>query len=1254
MISNARTALGVGEHTAEVRHCNAVGGCSEPLSISFTVLPAPTVTLFQFNPAVMVPGDTSNVWPVPSSVTDVYLDVTFSPSSGADIAPGYINVNRINQAGNSVTVLGAHQVDNEADDALLTGITAGSMVQVQVDEDAFHAGTPEVRLKFHDGTDSTGDVIAQVVVEIEDKPSTPQTGSATVDGFADTVTLGWAAGPKGNALPHHYEVSVATGSGFSDSNVTDTSLTIRNARTAVGIGIHRAEVRHCNEAGGCSGALEIPFRVPYSFTPNPQDPLELGEGTPLWTAPSDVTEVFVDVEFSPGTVTETAPGYIEIHLLDLNYLSLGAYTVDHADDDGALEVLDSSNVQHTASGGSSVRINAGKDAFASAAEMKIKLHSGNDATGDQIAVATVKTQTRPATPVNGRSYEQPASNAVVLEWYPGTAPAGASPDHYEVVIPGAASTDPDLYANLNVPQLTDPTRTVALTIPGAMTALGVGAHTAQVRHCNSAGGCSEALSISLTVSASLEITISDLAGTIELGASDPFTVNISNPVSTSTYGITVETDNNRAGFNADCTDRSETLPNLTGGTTYTLSPTLHACGVGNVSITATVTAGTNTLTTSMDVTITVPTVLSPPTNLQISVNPDENQQLDVTYDLPIYPVHFQFEISRNPIETGSYTVLTPQVDHASPAEFTNMDIGYWYQVRARNCLTYTTPSPPAGLAPVWGGCSPWSGYSSPYLLRLFKPTGLTVTPLPLRQAKLSWDPVGDASGYEVGLEDPTSGTFTSDKSWHGALRTSPPDTQDGKTSTNSIIIDLDAILGPNSSYDFQVKAIHSTSAAGATTTPGGGSEPSEAITIIDNPLLQPGASANGNSPTGNGQVVLTWNEISHVTEYTIKYRKLGRSPQIGSPRSNQGNDHHTDPSWPDHDTWPYYGLIEEEPSFGPGTGTVSKTITGLTTGEIYAFQVNYVTNAGKQVFSGRDAYVYPSKGFPGEGLGHDRVATFPLFGHWENKEYLYTVCDSTFPSTAWKKLIIHAFEQWEHSTSIVTMTPSNQFTSSDLCDVAPSRPLSMIRSIYNEVNEVFMVDTNEVNLNNVYGRNMSYNLLFNCVYQAPACAISPVYFGNQEASKTLTNDKDSVDILINQRHDDIAWQNPHSTPRIPREVNIPGNDENHSGGDVKFNKCVATSNNKTDFYLYETMVHESGHALGLSGFSLLSVILGERERYVGSHSTIPDSVMNYDYESIFLYDPSRPENERWIRREPDCSPHPFDIMVIHSLYQTVP
>ena len=76
---------------------------------------------------------------------------------------------------------------------------------------------------------------------------------------------------------------------------------------------------------------------------------------------------------------------------------------------------------------------------------------------------------------------------------------------------------------------------------------------------------------------------------------------------------------------------------------------------------------------------------------------------------------------------------------------------------------------------------------------------------------------------------------------------------------------------------------------------------------------------------------------------------------------------------------------------------------------------------------------------------------------------------------------------------------------------------------------------------------------------------------------------------------------------------------------------------------YTLMAHEVGHALGLSGVSLPRVL---RQSYEMAHATIPDSVMNYDWEVpswayLLAID------------EPDCSPHPFDIMIIYALYQTV-
>ena len=54
----------------------------------------------------------------------------------------------------------------------------------------------------------------------------------------------------------------------------------------------------------------------------------------------------------------------------------------------------------------------------------------------------------------------------------------------------------------------------------------------------------------------------------------------------------------------------------------------------------------------------------------------------------------------------------------------------------------------------------------------------------------------------------------------------------------------------------------------------------------------------------------------------------------------------------------------------------------------------------------------------------------------------------------------------------------------------------------------------------------------------------------------------------------------------------------------------------------------------------------ESDIYEASHSTIADSAMNYDDE---ITGPLG-----WKGYEPDCSPHPFDVMAVYALYQNLP
>ena len=104
---------------------------------------------------------------------------------------------------------------------------------------------------------------------------------------------------------------------------------------------------------------------------------------------------------------------------------------------------------------------------------------------------------------------------------------------------------------------------------------------------------------------------------------------------------------------------------------------------------------------------------------------------------------------------------------------------------------------------------------------------------------------------------------------------------------------------------------------------------------------------------------------------------------------------------------------------------------------------------------------------------------------------------------------------------------------------------------------------------------------------------------------------------------------------------------------TQFNTCLPDKNPSDDnpdlgYFAYQTAVHEAGHALGLSNFSYSNLVLSGGQPYHAAHPTIPDSLLNYDSSSGIRYPIRAGFNE------PDCSPHPFDVMAIYTLYQTIP
>ncbi len=220
----------------------------------------------------------------------------------------------------------------------------------------------------------------------------------------------------------------------------------------------------------------------FTFSPSP---LQLGGTSSMWTVPTGVSNVYLAVDFATGSYKDAGAGVIRVQVLDGNGDVGSTHEVDHeTNDEGTLSGVKA---------GSRIRIAVDNDAFDVQSSMvTLTFHNGTSSQGQQMAKATVQKQAQPAQPTKGAVTVDESAGSVSLSWRAGSHPTGAKPDHYEVVIPNASYQGAPLYRNTGV----SGTR---LTVTGAR-ALGLeGTHTAEVRHCNVAGGCSRPLFIRLTL-----------------------------------------------------------------------------------------------------------------------------------------------------------------------------------------------------------------------------------------------------------------------------------------------------------------------------------------------------------------------------------------------------------------------------------------------------------------------------------------------------------------------------------------------------------------------------------------------------------------------------------------------------------------------------------------------------------------------------------------------------------------------------------
>ena len=558
---------------------------------------------------------------------------------------------------------------------------------------------------------------------------------------------------------------------------------------------------------------------------------------------------------------------------------------------------------------------------------------------------------------------------------------------------------------------------------------------------------------------------------------------------------------------------------------------------------------------------------------------------------------------------------------------------YRFRVAARGngnrySTDYGTPSVPiSGTTSV---CQP----APPPSYTFTAPVVSDVEMLPNREVKISWNRVASVSRcrpveYGVKIRVPNN----SNKNIGLNSVTSPT-----RFLGASVTLDLDWFLWD---ADEDVISVYAYSQnANCNRSPDSGS-----IKIKENPLMLPGAIMDGGR-SGGTSATLQWAALPGVNSYTVDYHEVGQH--------FSGN--HTTNLW-----IPVYDDTRLD-SGQVVTTSASATLNDLENGEVYSILLNW-EEANIPVYSARRAFVWVSNAMPAKGK---RVATYPYFGHWPDREYLFRVCANSFPADnpatmrvderqVWLDTIAAARDAWNTVLGGTNVGHPQNFqpgvagivqfnvdscVTGEVTDHLKIHPvLELIRKELFEhsifapyqtvkqdtiVSEMYYVDGPVVSAFH-YATFIEENRGI-CVFFAPACVISDAYGRNAQASTELDIEGNAVDILLNAN-------------QIGSEAGVPSS--------THFGHCGARQSGTQTHFQYRTLLHEFGHALGTSNATTLKGLyapINDRPIYVLGHPTISEAVMNYDY----MVDLPATETD-----EPDCYPQPFDVLAITALYQTL-
>ena len=719
------------------------------------------------------------------------------------------------------------------------------------------------------------------------------------------------------------------------------------------------------------------------------------------------------------------------------------------------------------------------------------------------------------------------------------------------------------------------------------------------------------------------ITIVDLVDRLEegetnnfqMGEYDDFQVVASNLNSRTNYMIKVTTNHSGAQFVSGCSDR-ETEFRVSRVTSYTADLTLYGCdGVNPAKVKAELLVGATVIDTDTHDVIVFPAIAQP----TITPQPPENKNIilkysslsnsDFSYQAGLFPAGADVADTH----TRLFTVVTQRI-------LIGPTVHGFYAVRIRACEDST-----------FANCGKYSP-SSDSLRKLMPPQDVDVTPHPQRMAVLTWNRLPtEFVDYEFSVTYPGASSPVRTTTIPGG-----PISFTHNIDLDNVIPSMSLGLADKSYFEYKIEPklpIGSFLAAEKTR-----------YRIIDTPIT----AANGDSP-GLGQAKLDWLLIKDVLNdntfaggtYSFRYRQAG---------DHLGDDH-TQLNWRP-------GNYVTNTTVGEADLLGGNTIGGqnhsLDKEAIYAIQLRYEKTGKPTVYAARDVYVWPSDRAAGGG---ERIATYPLNYPVPNNEYAYRICGglpaTTTPNT-WEQTIAHALEQWQvYTDNLIKMTYLNgescadyevvldkivdRFASRGNHDLTASEKASLSQFL-GSLGELTDADADNSLQNEVrviddsagskYDRLIDIAVfpefskelgLANCVFATGVGGCAVPRHTHPITNITFT------DILL--RGSTFA-----SDP-----LTLPGTDLSVERDDTPFNTCSAPR-----IGAYETLLHEAGHALGIRDGNGHA----DWESSVIHHPTTADSVMSY--ESTYL----RTDNTHKLPDDPDCSPHPFDVLAIYAMYQT--